>query len=220
MPSPEAARVAFGDRLPLAEAYARWLAGAGVERGLLGPREADRVWERHLLNCAVIAGRLPEGAKVADIGSGAGLPGIVLALARPDLEVTLVEPLLRRAAFLEEVRADLGLEVQVLRARADEVTERFDVVVSRALAPLDRLARWCAPLLVPDGLLLAIKGKSAEVEVAQHRLALESLGLRDVAVSGLVDGGGSTTYVVSARRSAGANATRVAGRVARTAVAQ
>lgn len=202
MPSPEAAREAFGERLPLAEAYAGWLAGAGIERGLLGPREADRVWGRHLLNCVSIASLLPVGASVADIGSGAGLPGVPLAIARPDLRVTLIEPLLRRATFLEEVRADLGLDVQVRRARAEEVTDQFDVLVSRAVAPLDRLARWCAPLLAPGGLLFAIKGSSAAEEVEQHRTLLGNLGLRDVTVLSLVDAAGETTRVVSARGSA------------------
>lgn len=201
MHSPEAAREVFGARLPLAEAYAGWLVGAGIERGLLGPREADRVWERHLLNCASIVGMLPAGATVADIGSGAGLPGIPLAIARPDLRVTLIEPLLRRATFLEEVRADLGLDVQVRRARAEEVTDQFDVLVSRAVAPLDRLARWCAPLLAPGGLLLAIKGSSAAEEVAQHRTLLGNLGLRDVSVVSVVDAMGEITRVVSARGS-------------------
>lgn len=201
MPSPEAARSVFGDRLPLAEAYAGWLTGAGIERGLLGPREAERVWERHLLNCVAIASLLPAGVTVADIGSGAGLPGIPLAIARPDLRVTLVEPLLRRATFLEEVRADLGLDVQVRRARAEEITDQFVVLVSRAVAPLDRLARWCAPLLAPDGLLFAIKGSSAAEEVEQHRTLLGNLGYRDVRVLSVVDAVGETTRVVSARGS-------------------
>ncbi|MEO5851801.1 MAG: 16S rRNA (guanine(527)-N(7))-methyltransferase RsmG, partial [Nocardioides sp.] len=127
------------ERLPLAEAYARWLAEAGAVRGLIGPREVPRLWERHLLNCGVLAEAVPPQSTVVDLGSGAGLPGIVLAIARPDLRITLVEPLLRRATFLEEVVEDLGLDdVEVVRGRADDLHGRrtFDVVTSRAVAPL------------------------------------------------------------------------------------
>ena len=132
-------------RLPLAERYAELLATDGVVRGLIGPREAPRLWERHLLNCAVLAELLPDGATVCDIGSGAGLPGLVLAIARPDLTVTLVEPLLRRTTFLEEVVAELGLERGRGGARAGPrsctAQRTFDVVTSRAVAPLERLLR-------------------------------------------------------------------------------
>ncbi len=159
----------FASRLPLAERYAGWLADAGVVRGLIGPREVPRLWERHLLNCAVLADAIPQGRSVADVGTGAGLPGLVLAVRRPDLRVTLVEPLLRRTTFLEEVVADLGLDhVEVVRARAEELHGRrqFDVVTSRALAPLERLLGWCLPLCEPGGEVLAIKGSSAAEEVA------------------------------------------------------
>ena len=159
----------FGLRLPLAEQYAARLADDGVVRGLIGPREADRLWDRHLLNCAVVAELLPERATVADIGSGAGLPGLVLALVRPDITMTLVEPLLRRTTFLEEVVEELGLEhVDVVRGRAEELhgTRDFDVVTSRAVAPLDRLLRWSWPLVKPGGQVLAMKGSSAEAEIA------------------------------------------------------
>lgn len=161
----------FGDLLPLALRYERWLAGAGIERGLLGPREVDRLWERHLLNSAVVAPLLDAGARVVDVGSGAGLPGIPLALARPDCSVVLLEPLARRAAFLTEVVEDLGLgpRVSVVRARAEEharTTPAYDVAVARAVAPLDRLAGWCLPLLRPGGRLLALKGERAADEVA------------------------------------------------------
>ncbi|MEC9053615.1 MAG: 16S rRNA (guanine(527)-N(7))-methyltransferase RsmG, partial [Actinomycetota bacterium] len=142
-PTPSAARGVFPvERLPRVERYVGWLAGAGTERGLMGPREVPRLWERHVLTSAVVGEWVPEGVSVADIGSGAGLPGIPLALARPDLEVTLVEPLLRRAIFLEEVVADLGLPVRVVRSRAEDLHGQlsFDVVTSRAVAPLDRLA--------------------------------------------------------------------------------
>lgn len=159
------------DRLALVERYVGWLAGAGTERGLIGPREVPRLWERHVLNSAVVGEWVPEGLRVADIGSGAGLPGLVLALARPDLDVTLVEPLLRRSTFLEEVVADLGLPVRVVRARAEELhgVEVFDVVTSRAVAPLDRLAGWCMPLVAAGGAMVALKGSSVEDEVQEHR---------------------------------------------------
>lgn len=165
-------------RLALAERYVGWLAGAGTERGLIGPREVPRLWERHVLNCAVLEEWVPEGARVADIGSGAGLPGLVLALARPDLEVTLVEPLLRRATYLEEVAADLGLPVRVVRARAEDLhgREGFDVVTSRAVAPLDRLAGWCMPLVHAQGAMVALKGASVADEVAEHRDVLLAHG--------------------------------------------
>ena len=172
-PAPDAARGVFavGDpgRLRLAERYAGWLAGDGVVRGLIGPREAPRLWERHLLNCAVLAEAVPDGATVCDVGSGAGLPGLVLAIARPDVRVTLVDPLLRRTSFLDEVVADLGLDhVTVVRARAEELHDgpRFDVVTSRAVAPLGRLLRWSMPLVSPTGALVAMKGSSAHEEVA------------------------------------------------------
>lgn len=159
----------FADRLVLAERYVAWLADAGTVRGLIGPREVDRLWERHVLNCAVLESWVPRDATVADVGSGAGLPGLVLALARPDLHVTLVEPLLRRATFLGEVVEDLALpHVEVVRARAEELhgSRTFDVVTSRAVAPLGRLADWCMPLVGPGGAMVALKGSGVADEVA------------------------------------------------------
>lgn len=176
-----AARV-FGERLGLAGEYARLLATDGVVRGLIGPREAPRIWERHLVNCAVIAEMIPMGASVVDVGSGAGLPGIVLAVARPDLTITLVEPLARRTAFLSEAVTALGLDatVTVVRGRAEDVVDGppagADVVTARAVAPLDRLAGWCLPLARTGGRLLALKGSSAADEIAEHRAAIASLG--------------------------------------------
>ncbi|WP_319463215.1 16S rRNA (guanine(527)-N(7))-methyltransferase RsmG [Micromonospora sp. RTP1Z1] len=182
----EAARTLFGDRLDLAAAYAELLATDGVVRGLIGPREAPRIWERHLLNCAALAERIPEGATVLDVGSGAGLPGLVLAIARPDLTITLIEPLARRTSFLIEAVQHLGLTrmVWVFRGRADEAAAGSrdtaplsgDIVTARAVAPLDRLAAWCLPLAVPGGRLLALKGASAADEVAEHAEAVVRLG--------------------------------------------
>lgn len=178
-PVPEAASSLFPpERLPLAVSFAEKLAGDGVVRGLIGPREAPRLWERHLLNCALLSPALPPDATVADIGSGAGLPGLVLAIARPDITITLIEPLLRRTTFLEEVAAELDLaNVRVVRGRADAVhgRETFDIVTSRAVAPLDRLLEWSMPLVAPHGELLAMKGSSAEEEVEVARSVVARL---------------------------------------------
>ncbi len=167
-PVPTSAQGVFGVRLPRAEAFAALLATEGVLRGVIGPRETPRLWERHLLNCAVVGEVLPESAAVADVGSGAGLPGVVLAIARPDLRLTLVEPLQRRTAFLDDAVRLLELEnVRVVRARAEELhgREQFDVVTSRAVAPLGRLLSWSVPLVAPDGAVLAMKGSSAADEI-------------------------------------------------------
>jgi 16S rRNA (guanine527-N7)-methyltransferase len=154
-PIPAVANEVFHDRLPLAERYVAMLASGGVVRGLIGPREAPRLWDRHLLNCAVISDGIPDGVDVCDVGSGAGLPGLVLALRRPDLRVTLVEPLLRRTDFLSQVVHDLGLDdqVEVVRGRAEELHGRveFAVVTSRAVAPMPRLLDWSWPLVRPGG---------------------------------------------------------------------
>jgi 16S rRNA (guanine527-N7)-methyltransferase len=167
-PAPPLARGVFATRLDLAERYAALLAGDGVLRGLIGPREAPRLWERHLLNCALLADALPLDADVCDLGTGAGLPGLVLAIRRPDLRMTLVEPLLRRTTFLTEVVEELGLErVEVVRARAEELhgSAEFSVVTSRAVAPLGRLLDWSMPLVRQGGHLVAMKGASAQEEV-------------------------------------------------------
>jgi len=145
------------------------LAGPGTDRGLIGPREVDRLWERHLLNCAVLGEVVPAAVTVADLGSGAGLPGIPLALARPDLTVTLIEPLLRRATFLNEVVEALRLSrVEVVRSRGEDLHGRrtFGVVTSRAVAPLGRLLGWSVPLVADGGTVVAMKGASAADEVA------------------------------------------------------
>lgn len=176
------------------EAYAALLADAGVVRGLIGPREVPRLWERHLLNCAVVTDVVADGVTVADVGTGAGLPGVVMAIRRPDLEVTLIEPLLRRVSFLQEVVDELGLDnVEVVRARAEEVhgTRTFDVVTSRAVAALPKLAGWSLPLVRRDGELLAMKGSSAADEVASSAKALKRWSSKPVDVlqvgQGVVD---------------------------------
>jgi 16S rRNA (guanine527-N7)-methyltransferase len=173
---PEAAAV-FGPRLEQARRYAELLAGIGIERGLLGPREADRVWDRHLLNCALAARVLAPEASVADIGSGAGLPGIPLALADPSLRMTLVEPMARRAQFLSEVVEALDRPLTVLRARAEELPPgSYDAVTARAVAPLARLATWALPLLRPGGVLVALKGATAEAEIREALPVLSTWG--------------------------------------------
>lgn len=186
-PAPPAAAGVFGDRLELAHRYADVLAGAGVERGLLGPREVDRLWERHILNSAAVAELLGHGWHVVDIGSGAGLPGIPVAIARPDLAVTLVEPMRRRTDFLDEVVAALGIEVRVLRGRAEDPDIRnraggADAVLSRAVAGLDKLARWSLPLLKHGGVMLALKGERAEAEISESIGGMTALGATDVRV--------------------------------------
>jgi 16S rRNA (guanine527-N7)-methyltransferase len=192
---PPAAAQVFGDRLPLARRYAALLATDGVERGLIGPRELDRLWERHLLNCAVLTDVVPLGARVVDVGSGAGLPGLVMAIRRPDLRLELVEPMQRRVDFLEEATDVLGLgpAVRVIRGRADDaaVVARAgaaDWVVARAVAPLDRLVRWCLPLLSSSGRLLALKGSGVRREVQEHRVALRRAGAHVAEVTELGDG--------------------------------
>jgi 16S rRNA (guanine527-N7)-methyltransferase len=177
---PEQAEAVFGDRFPDAVRYAELLADAGVRRGLIGPREVPRLWERHLLNCAVLSEVIARDVSVCDVGSGAGLPGIPLALVRPDLRITLLEPLLRRTTFLEEVVTLLGLgNVTVVRGRAEELVGSLppvDVVTARAVAPLDRLAGWGLPLLRPHGEMAVLKGDTAEEELRAARAALGRLG--------------------------------------------
>jgi 16S rRNA (guanine527-N7)-methyltransferase len=165
---PAIAADVFGDRLTLATEYADLLCGPGVERGLIGPREPERIWERHLLNSAALAGAVADGDVVIDVGSGAGLPGIAVALARPEARVSLVEPMQRRAEFLREVVHALGLETEVVCARAEDLPGgTADVVLARAVAPLRRLLPLTLPLLRPAGTLLALKGRSAVAEVEQ-----------------------------------------------------
>lgn len=203
---PPAAATVFGPRLELARQYWTALATVGVERGLIGPREVPRLWDRHIMNCAVVGELIAEGAAVVDIGSGAGLPGIPLALARPDLRITLVEPLLRRTIFLKEFIEDTGLGITVVRGRAEQsgvIREAggADVVTSRAVAPLAKLAQWSLPLIRLNGRMLALKGESATEELERDRIAVERIGAGHCAVVrcgiGLVS---TPTVVVSAER--------------------
>lgn len=179
-PPPEASTL-LGSRLSGMVRYAELLAEHGVPRGLIGPRELDRLWSRHLLNSVVVAETIPEGATVVDVGSGAGFPGVPLALARPDLRVILLEPMARRVQWLEEVVGVLALEVHVLRGRAEEAPVRrgvgeADVVTARAVASLGRLAGWCLPLVRVDGRLLALKGARAEEELNSEGDAIRRAG--------------------------------------------
>ena len=172
--------------MPLAVRFAEILADTGVTHGLIGPREVPRLWDRHVLNCAVVADAFPEGARVVDVGSGAGLPGVALAVVRPDLDVHLVEPMLRRTDWLSGVVADLALaNITVHRGRAEELAGTVSApwVTARAVARLDKLARWCVPLLEPRGTLVAMKGRSAATELEEDRRALERLGLLSAVVT-------------------------------------
>lgn len=171
----------FPERQREAFAYADFLVSAGIERGLIGPREGERIWERHIFNCLHLTQLLPQGASLFDIGSGAGLPGIVIALARPDLKITLIEPLERRVEFLKE--ATVGLEVEVIRGRAQDVKKSADYVTARAVAPLEKLKKMSWHMVKTGGALLAMKGESAATEMAGvknatlHEIELEGIGL-------------------------------------------
>lgn len=198
---PESVRgVCSSERLPLMEAYAQLLATDAVVRGLIGPREVPRIWDRHIANSAILGTVLPENSSVCDIGSGAGLPGLVVAIARPDLTVTLVEPLLRRTTFLDEVVESLGLDnVEVVRGRADVLhgSRAFDVVTSRAVAPLERLLGWSMPLVAPHGALVALKGSSVAEEIELARPVLDKFRCAEPEVLTLGEGVlDSVTHVV------------------------
>ncbi|MFC8502957.1 16S rRNA (guanine(527)-N(7))-methyltransferase RsmG, partial [Pedococcus sp. NPDC057267] len=191
---PAAAATVFGDRLAVAARFADVLADTGVSHGLIGPREVPILWERHILNCAVVHEAFPHGARIADVGSGAGLPGLALAIARPDLRLHLVEPLLRRTTWLEDTVRTLGLDnVTVVRARAEELHGQLHVpyATARAVARIDKLARWTFPLLAPGGELVALKGSSAADELAAQEPVLRRLGMTEAVIetygSGLLD---------------------------------
>lgn len=176
----------FPERLDEIAAYAHFLTTAGIERGLIGPREGERIWERHIFNCLPVTELLPQGASLFDIGSGAGLPGIVIALARPDLTVTLIEPLERRVSFLNEAVAELNLEtnkIEVIRGRAQDVKKAADFVTARAVAPLEKLKKMSWHMVKTGGSLLAMKGESASSEMegvkgaTLHEITLEGIEL-------------------------------------------
>ena len=160
----------FKGREDQIQRYADLLKGAGIERGLIGPKEGDRIWERHIANCIPITTILPENVRLVDIGSGAGLPGIVIALARPDLKVTLVEPLQRRVDFLNEVVSELRLPIEVIRGRAERVKKQFEIVTARAVAPLEKLITISWHMIPRGGSLMAMKGESAADEIASTAL--------------------------------------------------
>ncbi|GAA4550560.1 16S rRNA (guanine(527)-N(7))-methyltransferase RsmG [Amycolatopsis samaneae] len=178
----------FGDHVDQAATYVELLESHGVERGLIGPREVDRLWDRHVLNSAVIDEHVPQGARVVDVGSGAGFPGVPLAIARPDLDIVLLEPMARRTDWLAEVVEKLELPITVVRGRAEEraVLQELsgaDVVTARAVAPLARLAAWCLPLARPEGSLVALKGASVAAEIERDRAAVRKLGGGDPVVA-------------------------------------
>lgn len=184
-PTLVAANQIFGDRLPLAERYVDHLATSGIERGLIGPREVPRLWERHVLNCAVVEELIEQGASVADVGSGAGLPGLCLAIARPDLQLTLIEPLERRVIWLTEVVDDLGLDnVDILRSRAEHAVGQVDAdyVTARAVSALVGLLDITLPILRGRGQLLALKGKSAADEITKASKKLTRYGARETEI--------------------------------------
>ena len=183
-PVPASAAGVFGSALPTATAYAGLLATRGVAHGLLGPREVPRLWDRHLLNCAVVAELIEQRrGTLVDLGSGAGLPGLVLAMVLPDMAVTLLEPMERRCRFLTECVTELGLaNVSVLRGRAEDVTIRADVVTARAVAPLPRLAELAMGVVRPGGMVLAIKGRTAAEELKSAGSVLRRIGARDARV--------------------------------------
>ncbi|MFZ2259463.1 MAG: 16S rRNA (guanine(527)-N(7))-methyltransferase RsmG [Luteococcus japonicus] len=171
----EQAEAVYGDAYQTINRYVDILGTKGIEWGLMGPREKDRLWDRHILNSAALADLIPEGSTVVDVGSGAGLPGIPLAILRPDLEITLLEPLLRRFTFLGETVDDLGLakRVTVQRGRAEDCDQVFDVVTCRAVANVSKLLGWCTPLFYPNGKLVALKGESVDQEIIDASRRLE-----------------------------------------------
>ncbi|HET6826630.1 MAG TPA: 16S rRNA (guanine(527)-N(7))-methyltransferase RsmG [Amnibacterium sp.] len=182
-PEPEVAQRVFGAALPLVRRYAADLAQHGVELGLIGPLEPARLWTRHLLNCGLVAPLIPTGATVADVGSGAGLPGLVLAAARPDLRMTLIEPMERRVVWLQDEIGRLGLEqVTVVRARAEEVGARFQVVTARAVGALKKLLPVIVPLVAPGGTVALMKGAGVDDEIRAAETVIRRLRLADLHV--------------------------------------
>ncbi|MFT4296449.1 MAG: 16S rRNA (guanine(527)-N(7))-methyltransferase RsmG [Micropruina sp.] len=197
----EIAQDVFGDSYKTAERYVDILASRGVDWGLIGPREVDRLWPRHVLNSLAVGSLIAEGSIVVDVGSGAGLPGLPLAIQRPDLNVTLLEPLLRRFNFLTEAVAELDLadRVTVVRGRAEEHHDRYDVVTARAVAALPKLLGWCLPLMRANGQLLALKGESAEAELLDVQKTLRKGRLSGEVLTVPAPGTAESTWVVRIR---------------------
>ena len=190
----------FGNAYPVMEQFSELLASQGVLRGLIGPHEISRLWERHLLNSAAVVQFLPTSGRLIDVGSGAGLPGIVLATMLPEVEVILLDPMERRVDWLDEVVAELGLaNVSVRRGRAEELQGELQVeaVTARAVAPMDRLGRMTMPLLTRGGVLVALKGRQAAAEVSKARSALKKMGagVPEILDAHTIDGVESTTVV-------------------------
>jgi len=182
----------FQEKGPQTVRYAQLLATLGIERGLIGPKEGERIWERHIANCIPVTTLIPQGSSVVDVGSGAGLPGIVIALARPDTQVTLIEPLQRRVDFLNEVVAELALPITVIRGKAEIARGSFDVVTARAVAPLPKLLPMVRHLMKSGGSLLAIKGESAQSEIDgtqlnKQKALLHTLELPDFEVARVIE---------------------------------
>lgn len=196
-----AAAELYQDRYEAIQRYVDILASRGIERGLIGPRETPRLWDRHILNCAVLGGLIPAASTVVDVGSGAGLPGVPVAVLRPDLTITLLEPLERRAAFLAEVveELDLTARVTVVRGRAEEHHQSYDVVTARAVAPLGRLVGWCTPLVRAGGQILALKGRSAADELVRDGSAVRHAGMSAEVLELASPVGGEATWVVRIR---------------------
>ena len=192
----------YGPQFGAIERYVDILTGRGVEWGLIGPREPQRIWSRHILNCAALSGLLPHGSRVMDVGSGAGLPGIPLAILRPDLQMVLVESLQRRAAFLDLVvsELDLGERVRVVRGRAEEQSITVDVVTCRAVAPLDKLLKWTGQHFLPDGQLVALKGATAAVDLADARKELTRRRLTGTVVTVRADQRAEPTQAIVVRK--------------------
>jgi len=200
---PDPVEEMFGAAADTARKYAELLVGVGVDRGVVGPAEADRIWDRHLLNCGSIAHLVPAKGALTDLGSGAGLPGIVLAILLPGVHVTLLEAMARRVEFLELCVAELGLSnVEVVRGRAEDLAGHLaaDVVTARAVAPLDKLAGLCVGIARPGGRIVAMKGASAEAELARARPVLARLGISDARVLevGSAQSGAATVVMFSA----------------------
>ena len=178
--APDAALIIFGNRFNKAEKYAKILASSGLERGLIGPNEVHHIWNRHILNGVFIKELLNCNEQIIDLGSGAGIPGIPLALAREDIGITLIEPLLKRSKFLHEIVAKLDLNVEIIRERIGNIKhnkylKKWDVVVSRAVAPLDKLTDWSIPLLQSNGRMISIRGKNSSIKLKTNQYILKTV---------------------------------------------